>query len=84
MKDIFVPLACLWVLLFFVALPLVKSEPELPKASAFNQAIKERNQGDERATYADKQTVKNILATGCLPVIPKNTNLNIQSSCDPS
>lgn len=48
--------------------------------SIYSDAIKDRNQGDERATFYDKQTVKNILASGKTPVIPKNTNLNITVS----
>ena len=45
--------------------------------SLYSNQIKDRNQGDERATFYDKQTVSNILKTGGTPVIPKNTNANI-------
>lgn len=48
--------------------------------SLYSDQIKARNQGDERATFYDKQTVKNILASGGTPVIPKNTNLNISAA----
>lgn len=47
--------------------------------SVYSDQIKARNKGDERATFYDKQTVKNILSKGETPVIPKNTNLNITS-----
>ena len=48
--------------------------------SLYSDQISARNNGDERASFYDKQTVKNILASGKTPVIPKNTNLNISAS----
>lgn len=48
--------------------------------SVYSDQISARNGGDERASFYDKQTVKNILAKGETPIIPKNTNLNISSS----
>lgn len=79
-KSFFFFICVLWLMLFVLA----SSKPELPKASSFNEAIKERNQGDERATFYDKQSVRNILKAGCLPDIPKDTNKNITALCDPS
>lgn len=82
-KQFIVMVMILWTLIFILA---ANYEPpkELPKASAFNAEIKARNQGDERATFYDKQTVRNILKQGCLPVIPKDTNQNITSLCSHS
>lgn len=79
-RSLFFFLFVLWIMLFLLA----SQEPELPKASSFNAAIHERNQGDERATFYDKQTVKNILKAGCLPSIPKDKNQNITSLCSQS
>lgn len=53
-------------------------------ASDFNPYIEERNQGDERATFYDKQTVQNIVRSGCFPIIPRDPNKNIQTVCSDS
>ena len=79
-RPLFFFLFVLWIMLFLMA----SQRHELPKASAFNTAIHERNDGDERATFYDKLTVKNILKAGCVPVIPKDKNQNITSLCSQS
>lgn len=45
----------------------------------YNEIIKQRNNGDERATAADKVTVQNILKQGGIPNIPLDTNQNISA-----
>lgn len=82
-KSLFFFIVILWVMFFLLASESQEVKP-LPKASSFNDEIKARNQGDERATFYDKQTVRNILKAGCLPVIPQNTNQNISSLCSQS
>lgn len=47
--------------------------------SVYSDQLKKRNSNDERAMFYDKQTVKNILSKGEIPVIPSNTNYNITS-----
>ena len=82
MKTLIVAAAVVFTLVFIAALP---TEPEVGvKAKYFNSYINERNGSDERATSADKVTVKNIVKQGCFPIIPKDTNKNITSLCDPS
>lgn len=54
------------------------------KASDFNFYIKERNQGDERSSFYDKQSVRNIVKKGCFPIIPRDTNKNIEAVCSDS
>jgi hypothetical protein len=83
MKSHHILFIIVFALLFIAACS--PHEPEVGvKAKYFNSYIKERNQGDERATYYDKQTVKNIIKEGCFPIIPRDTNKNIEALCDPS
>ena len=82
-KAFYFFLVVLFIILFASAVST--QEPEVGvKAKYFNTYIKERNQGDERAIYYDKMSVKNIVAKGCFPIIPRDTNKNITAICDPS
>lgn len=47
--------------------------------SVYSDQLKARNADDERAMFYDKQTVKNILSKGEIPVIPKSNLANITS-----
>ena len=70
------------VVLFVTMFVVAASEPEPRyKSSEWNQAIKDRNQGSERETRADKITVKSILKEGCVPIVPENQNKNITKVC---
>lgn len=81
-KSFFVFLAVTFTLVFAL---VASAEPGFTvKPGDFNFYIKERNQGDERATYYDKMTVRNIIKRGCFPIIPRDTNKNIESVCSDS
>lgn len=86
MKSSHLFFICLFALVFIAAANYEDTKhPEIPvRAGDFNFYIKERNQGDERATYLDKQSVRNIIKKGCFPIIPRDTNKNIEAVCSDS
>lgn len=83
-KPFFVFAAVLFAFVFILATSKEEKPTIEVKASQFNFYIKERNQGDERATYYDKMTVRNIIKRGCFPIIPRDTNKNIEAVCSDS
>lgn len=62
-----------------ISTPKAKVSGGGSKLSDYSDVLKQRNQGDERAQYYDKQTIRNILDRGEIPVVPTSSALNISS-----